>query len=78
MALVFIVSVEAQTESSVFDWAVVLRGRYDRFTEPVVSVHATASLAKLVCAVDHSACVGLYHEALRALSMLTPQLRPVA
>jgi len=72
IALVLILPLAAQTESSALDWAVALRSRYDRFKEPVVSVYATASLAKLVCAVDHTASVGLYQEALRGLSMLTP------
>ncbi len=55
------------------DWAVALRGRYQLFKEPVVSVYATANLGALVCAADHSAGVGLYQDALRGLSLLTPQ-----
>jgi hypothetical protein len=73
MALVLAPAVTGQTESSALDWAVALRGRYDQFKEPVASVYGTASLAKLVCAVDHAAGLGLYQEALRGLSMLTPQ-----
>ena len=55
------------------DWAMTLRGRYQLFKEPVVSVYATANLGALVCTADHSAGAGLYQDALRGLSLLTPQ-----
>ncbi len=63
----------APPASSALEWAVALRSRFDSFREPVVTVYATSRLAFLVCAVDRSTGAGLYQEALRGLSLLTPQ-----
>lgn len=72
VALVLAPVVAAQNHPAL-GWAVALRGRYQLFKEPVVSVYARANLAALVCAADHSAGAGLYQDALRGLSLLTPQ-----
>jgi hypothetical protein len=49
------------------EWTVAQRGRMAQMANPVVRVHGTASLARVVCPVDQSAASALYRDAIASL-----------
>src|SRR5689334_19265509 len=49
------------------EWTVSQRGVMAQMSNPVVRVHGTASLARVVCPADSSAASGLYRDAIASL-----------
>src|SRR6185436_10544811 len=49
------------------EWTVALRGRMTQMANPVVRIHGTASIARLVCPVDPVAASGLFRDAITPL-----------
>jgi hypothetical protein len=49
------------------EWTVALRGRMTQMSNPVVRVHGTASIARLVCPLDPVAASGLFRDAITSL-----------
>src|SRR6185369_8125126 len=49
------------------EWTVALRGRMTQMATPVVRIHGTASIARLVCPLDPVAASGLYRDAITSL-----------
>ena len=49
------------------EWTIALRGRMAQMSNPVVRVHGTASVARLVCPLDPVAASGIYQESIKTL-----------
>ena len=49
------------------EWTVAVRGRMTQMANPVVRVHGTASIARLVCPLDPVAASGLFRDAITSL-----------